>query len=125
MIRNWDNIDFGEDLDIYYDDDGSPGQQLTTEVGILDILAKDKQGNFVVIELKRDSSRYDVVGQILSYISWVKDNLATNGEKVRGLIIVNRGTPALHAAAKAVKDIVSVKYYRVNLDLMNPDDVGK
>ena len=125
MIRNWDNIDFGEDLEIYYDDDGSPGQQFATEVGILDILAKDKLGNFVVIELKRDSSRYDVVGQILSYISWVKDNLASNGEKVRGLIIVNRGTPALHAAAKAVKDIVSVKYYRVNLDLMNPDDVKK
>lgn len=122
MIRNWTSIDFGEELELYYDDDGSPGQQFATEVGIIDILAKDKNGDFVVIELKRDSSRYDVIGQILSYITWVQDNLATNGKKVRGLVIVNRGTKALHAAAKAVKDIVKVKYYRVNLELNDPED---
>ncbi|MDD5710740.1 MAG: endonuclease NucS [Candidatus Colwellbacteria bacterium] len=122
IVRNWDNIDFGEKLNLYYDEDGSPGQQLTTDVGIIDVLAKDQSGDFVVIELKRDSSRYDVVGQILSYITWVKNNLATKKERVRGLIIVNRGTPALHAAVEAVRDIVSVKYYRVKLDLIEPDD---
>lgn len=121
VIRNWSNIDFGEDLDIYVEDDGTTGQQYTTDVGILDILAKDKSGNFVVIELKRADSGYKVVGQTLNYIGWVQENLATNGEKVRGLIIVGKADKQLLMAVKPVSEMIKLKEYRVHMQLKDPE----
>lgn len=120
MVDNWNSIDFGEPLEIYRDEDGTPGQQYTTDVGIIDILAKDKDGNFVVIELKRGKSTQHVMGQILAYIGWVRGNLATNGEKVRGIVIVSEGNQALLEAQKEVADKVAIKYYRVNLEIIDP-----
>ena len=47
-------------------------QQLRTGHGkIIDLLAIDQEGNLVIIELKRDRSPRDVVGQLLDYASWV------------------------------------------------------
>ncbi len=120
VVNNWANINFGEDLSMYVDDVGNTGQQYTTDVGIIDILATDKNGDFVVIELKRDSSGYKVVGQILNYISWVKDQLA-NGKKVRGLIIVGEADKTLLSAIKPVGEIIQLKEYRVQLDLKEID----
>jgi len=120
IIENWDNIDFGEPLDLYRDEDGMPGQQYTTDVGIIDILAKDPKGNFVVIELKRGKSTQHVIGQVLAYIGWVRNNLATNGQDVRGLVIVSEGNQALLEAQKEVADKVTVRYYRVKLEITDP-----
>jgi len=120
IIKNWKNIDFGEPLDLYEEEDGTIGEQYTTEVGIIDILARDKKGNFVVIELKRGASNQSVIGQILSYIGWVSENLATNGQKVRGIVIVSEGNKALLAAQRQVADKVIVKYYRVGFDIIEP-----
>lgn len=120
IIENWDNIDFGEPLDLYRDEDGMPGQQYTTDVGIIDILAKDPKGNFVVIELKRGKSTQHVIGQVLAYMGWVRNNLAINGQSVRGIVIVSEGNQALLEAQREVADKVSVKYYRVNLEIINP-----
>ena len=47
-------------------------QQLRTgHSKIIDLLAIDQEGNLVIIELKRDRSPRDVVGQLLDYASWV------------------------------------------------------
>ena len=105
VVNNWANINFGEELSMYVDEDGNTGQQYTTDVGIIDILATDKNGDYVVIERKRDSSGYKVVGQILNYISWVKDQLA-DGKKVRGLIVVGRADKTLLSAIKPVSEII-------------------
>jgi DNA polymerase-1 len=43
IMKNWDIVDFGEKLFIYRDEDGTPGQQYVTDVGIMDILAKDEK----------------------------------------------------------------------------------
>lgn len=118
VVNNWANINFGEELSMYVDEDGNTGQQYTTDVGIIDILATDKNGDFIVIELKRNSSGYKVVGQILNYMSWVKDQLA-EGKKVRGLIIVGKADKTLLSAIKPVSEIVQLKEYRVQLDLKN------
>ena len=58
------------------------GRQFTIDFGIIDLLAKDKNGDFVVIELKVGKATYGVIGQILSYIGWVRQNLAKD-KKVR------------------------------------------
>ena len=47
-------------------------QQLRTGHGkIIDLLAMDEDGNLIIIELKRDRSARDIVGQLLDYASWV------------------------------------------------------
>ncbi len=123
IVKNWDSINFGEELELFTDEDGTPGQQYATEVGIIDILARSKKsGDFVVIELKRGSSDSKVIGQILAYIDWVQNNLATKNQKVRGMVIVADGNKALLAAQHQVADKVSVKYYSVKLELKTPAD---
>jgi hypothetical protein len=125
IMKNWDIIDFGEKLSIYREDDGTPGQQYTTDVGIIDILAKDEKGNFVVMELKRAESKYHVVGQILNYITWVEENLVSNGEKVKGMIIVGKADSTLKSALKQVSDKVTLKEYRIKMTLIEPQNDSK
>lgn len=49
------------------------GQQVITESrGRLDLLAIDSEGKLVIIELKRDKTPRDIIGQILDYASWVR-----------------------------------------------------
>jgi hypothetical protein len=117
VVKNWDNIDFGEQLTMYFDDDGTTGQQYTTDVGVIDILAQDKNKNYVVIELKRAESGYKVVGQILNYMGWVQDKLANGDQKVRGIIIVGRADKALKSAVRPVEDKISLKEYSIKMQL--------
>jgi len=50
------------------------GRQVMTEFGHpLDLLAIDRDGNLIVLELKRDKTPREVVAQLLDYASWVKD----------------------------------------------------
>ena len=121
VVKNWDNINFGETLTLYRDEDGTPGQQYTTDVGIIDILAKDNKNNFVVIELKRAESGYKVVGQVLNYMGWVQGNLAQKDQKVRGMIIVGRADKTLQHALMPVSDKISLKEYRVSMKLVEPE----
>jgi len=120
IMKNWDIVDFGEKLSLYREEDGTPGQQYITDVGIIDILAKDEKGDFVVIELKRAEAKYHVVGQVLNYISWVEENLVTNGEKVRGMIVVGKADNTLKYALRQVADKVMLKEYRIKLTLNEP-----
>ena len=123
IVKNWNSIDFGEELELFVDEDGTPGQQYATEVGIIDILARSKNGDFVVIELKRGSSDSKVIGQVLAYIDWVQHNLAAKTQKVRGMVIAANGNKALLAAHNQVADKVSLKYYSVKLELKVPAEV--
>lgn len=120
IVRNWNSIDFGEPLTLYVDDEGAPAQQYPTSEGFIDLLAKDADGNFVVIELKKGRSNQQVVGQILGYVGWVKNNLAEKDKRVRGVIVAADGNPALLDAVSTVRDFISVKYYRVKFNFENP-----
>lgn len=61
-------------------------QYETNEAGRIDILAKDVDSKYVVIELKRDKASDVALGQLLRYIGWVRMNLAEGGY-VRGFVI--------------------------------------
>jgi hypothetical protein len=50
------------------------GRQVTTNLGsVIDLLGIDREGNVVVIELKRDQTPRETLAQILEYASFVED----------------------------------------------------
>lgn len=59
------------------------GQQVHTDYGgYIDILGLNKEGDLVVVELKRNKTPRDVVAQCLDYASWVSD---LTYEKIRDI----------------------------------------
>jgi hypothetical protein len=53
-------------------------------------------------------------------MGWVEKNLATNGERVRGLIIVGKANKTLQSAVSQVGDKVKLKEYRVKMTFQDP-----
>lgn len=120
IVENWDKIDFGEDLKLYVDSNGNSGQQYyTEEVGYIDLLAQDTQDNFVVIELKKGRKDDEVIGQVLRYMGWVRKNLCSKEQNVRGLIVVGERDPKLRYALQEVNAKVAAMVYQVNFKLKN------
>ena len=116
MDVNWDSIDFGSALARYATDDQS-GRQFPAGPWSIDFLCTDKRtGALVVIELKRGKSSDSTVGQVLRYISWVKENIANAGQKVRGIIIAKEIDDALRYAVKGL-EMVDVLTYKVDFKL--------
>jgi restriction system protein len=101
----------------YGDAEGNSGQQYATDIGRIDILARDSSTNaYVVIELKKGRGSDQVVGQILRYMGWVKEELCTADQGVEGLIICRESDDRLDYALKML-DNVNVKYYKVDFEL--------
>ena len=49
------------------------GQQVRTDSGgIIDLLALDRSGGVVIIELKKDRTPREIVAQVLDYASWIR-----------------------------------------------------
>lgn len=116
IVGNFDTI-FKRELKLYEDPDGNDGQQYSTDMGPIDILAVEPKSNsFVVIELKKGLTSDRVVGQILRYMGWVKLNLCTNGEDVKGLVVCSNPDAKL-TCALAVTPNVDVRYYTVSFAL--------
>lgn len=117
--ENFDKIDFGAKLELYQDEENT-GRQYPTLVGNIDLLAIDRTNKeFVVIELKKGRSSDVVVGQILRYMGWVKENLAVNEYEqynVRGIIISKEKDDRLEYALKMLKN-VNVFLYSVSFEL--------
>lgn len=116
IVSNFDTI-FKRQLKIYEDAEGNDGQQYSTDIGSIDILAAEpKSGSFVVIELKKGRPSDQVVGQVLRYMGWVKKNLCTNGQSVKGLVICRDYDPKLTYALDMTNNI-DVRYYSVSFKL--------
>ena len=112
IIRDLSQIEDGLKL---YSEKGISGQQFNTEVGRIDILAKDKNNDFVVIELKAGTANYSVIGQILGYISWIRKNLA-KGKRVRGIIIADDFDKRVKYASLELTNI-TLKRYEVSFKI--------
>jgi len=85
IAQNITHID--SNLSLYVSDDGVDGVEYQTDVGYVDILAQNKDNEFVVIELKLSKGADVALGQIQRYMGWVKKNLAENNANVHGVII--------------------------------------
>jgi restriction system protein len=117
IVSNFTAI-FKNELVLYRDpEENVIGQQYTTDVGRIDILAQEsKSSNFTVIELKKGRESDIVVGQTLRYMGWVQENLCKNGQTVKGLIICKDIDTKMSYALKMTNNI-EVKLYQVDFAL--------
>jgi hypothetical protein len=122
LLENWDRIPLAKEWAIYsQQDDPEAGNQYPTDVGPIDILAVHKtQPRFLVIELKRNQSTHQTVGQALKYVGWVKKHLAKDGQGVEALIIAYK---VEKAALYAILTLPNVKMmtYEVEFRLKEVD----
>lgn len=116
IINNWDNTELGKKYDLIYENGDLISKQYKTDIGIIDILAKDKATkNYVVIELKRDQSSDDTFGQLTRYMGWVKRHL--KDENVKGIIIAGRYDKKLDYALEYAPNDTEVFIYNVSFTL--------
>jgi RecB family endonuclease NucS len=88
---------------------GDRGEQFSVDSGRIDVLAVDKEGNFVVIELKAGTATDSVLAQVLAYMADVKKTLADQ-KKVRGIIIASGFSNRLTSAVSLLEDVAMMKY---------------
>ena len=102
LVANWSSTPLGKTHDLYETEESS-GQQFPTDTGPIDLLArsKDKQ-ELLVVELKRGRASDAVVGQIQRYMGYVQEEIAEDHQRVPGVIIAldddKRIRRALHIA---------------------------
>jgi restriction system protein len=110
LVKNWLHTELGKDYDIY-EEDGEKAQQYPTDTGPLDILAisKDRK-RLLVVELKKGRASDSVVGQTLRYMSFVRDELAEEGQTVLGMIIAHENDPRIRRALAMTPNIAFYRY---------------
>lgn len=115
IIENWESSELGRKFDLIVEDGVMVSQQYRTAIGPIDILARDKlTGSYVVIELKRNQTSDDTVGQVSRYMGWIKEHFGD--EDVRGIIISGKYDERLYYAQTIVPN-VEVYIYAVSFSL--------
>jgi len=112
LVDNWSATELSNEWGLLEEDGEIVGSRYyTEEVGEIDLLAKhNSEKKWLVVELKRNQTSDSTVGQILRYMSWVRKNLASNGETVEGLIICRQIDRKLQYALDGQKDIKCMTY---------------
>jgi len=93
-----------------YQDEGISGVEFPVGGRFIDILAIDKQNNYVVIELKVSKGYDRVIGQLLRYMAWIEKNQAEPNQNIRGIIIAREISGDLHLAASKIPDVELFEY---------------
>jgi len=111
LVQNWVQTDLGKEYDIYEEEGERVGQQYPTDTGPIDILAisKDKK-RLLVVELKKGRASDVVVGQILRYMGYVQDELAEEGQTVRGVVIALEDDQKIRRALGITPTITFYRY---------------
>jgi len=112
LYDNWSRISLGKEWDLYEEDGEIVGYEYNTnEIGKIDLLAKHKsQPRWLVIELKRQQTSDDTVGQVLRYMGWVGKQLASEAETVQGLIIAHEADAKIEYALTHAKNVGFMRY---------------
>ncbi|WP_147273876.1 endonuclease NucS domain-containing protein [Fontibacillus phaseoli] len=96
-------------LKLFVDENLRDGVEYPTEVGPIDILCVDQNGDFIVFELKLGKGPDRAIGQIARYMGWVKKNIAADKE-VKGIIVAKEVDNKLKYAASVVPGISLYEY---------------
>lgn len=91
------------------------GRQYSTKVGPIDLYARAKNGDLVVLELKKGRAADKVFGQVCRYMGCVKSEQSNRSpRKVRGYIIGREIDEKLHYAAKVVdRGMISLQVFEL------------
>jgi restriction system protein len=113
LVANWSQTLLSKDFSILEDEGQMVGQQFQTDAGTIDVLAisKDKK-RLLVVELKRGRASDAVVGQVLRYMGFVKEQIATPEQTVEGMIIALNDDPKMRWALVSVP---SISFYRYEI----------
>lgn len=115
LIQNWSSTELGKKYDLIIEDGELISQQYRTDIGPIDILARDKASkSHVVIELKKNQTSDDTIGQLTRYMGWIKQHKQDNG--VKGVIIAGQYDRKLDYALKMVPN-TEVLLYEVDFKL--------
>ena len=93
-----------------YSEEGITGVEFPVGGRYIDILAVDKNGDYVVIELKVSKGYDRVVGQLLRYVSWIKQHHAEPSQSVRGIIIAKKISEDLQLACSELPTVALYEY---------------
>lgn len=106
---------FGMSLKVYRKKGDYYGRQYICNDGKmrLDILCEDSKGNFVIIELKKDSGYDDPYQQITDYISWFDKNMTPKGKKTYGIICLNSPSEELKKKVRS-NELVKLFEYKIS-----------
>jgi len=115
IVHNWGKTELGKKYDLIIEDGELISQQYKTDIGSIDILARDKETeSYVVIELKKNQTSDDTIGQLARHMGWTMDK---KGDKnVRGIVIAADYDNKLEYALKVFQN-VQVFLYKVNFTL--------
>ncbi len=84
------------------------GVEYQTEVGRIDILAKEQTGGLVAIEIKAGKAKDSALGQLLGYMGCL---LSSNEQpKVRGILVASSFDTRVICAVKGLPNVKLVKY---------------
>ena len=109
LFSNWPNTELGKKYDLYSNEETS-GRQVSTDAGIIDLLAISKdQNEYLVIELKRGRASDEVVGQVTRYMGYMQ-TVASPGQKVKGLIIALEDDSRIQHSLRVVPNVEFYKY---------------
>ena len=109
IIENWNKTEFGKKYDLIYEDGELISQQFPTTIGKIDILAKDKKNkNYVVIELKKNQTSDDTIGQLSRYMGWIRQE--KKDENVKGIIVAGAFDEKLKYAKSELKNSEAFLY---------------
>lgn len=113
LVANWNQTILSKDFSIYEEDGEPVGQQYSTDAGPIDVLAisKDKK-RLLIVELKRGRATDVVVGQVLRYMGFVKEQVAEDDQTVEGAIIALEDDQKLRWALLSVP---SISFYRYQI----------
>lgn len=84
LSKNLDLVENG--LELYVDVYGNDGVCFPTDFGTIDILAVDKNGSLIIVNVNSGVIADEAIGKILKFRNWVKRHLAV-GKSVRCYLI--------------------------------------
>jgi RecB family endonuclease NucS len=90
------------------------GKERAVATGRIDVTARDKNGDFVVIELKVGPCPQGALEQVLGYAS---DLERETGKRCRALLVASEFSPRLYAAARRAVDVRLLTYQVEQIDL--------
>lgn len=105
LARNLDRIEPGLRL---YDSGDRNGIEFPVDGGRIDLLAIDRTGKYVVIELKLSQGRNKTLGQLLYYMGWIDQHMEQ--APCRGFIIASEITEDLSVAVSRVPGVSLARY---------------